>query len=50
MRVNKDDAVVACVGVTFEGLLPCFDAGEVVTKFLLLVLEGLDEVSVEESE
>ena len=36
--------------MNFEGLLPCFEAGEVVTKFLLLVLEGLDEVSVEEWE
>ena len=36
--------------VTFEGLFPCFEAGEGVTKFLFFVLEGLGEVSVEEVE
>ena len=36
--------------VTFEGLLPFFETEEAVTKFLLLVLEGFEEVSVDEQE
>ena len=35
-------AVLSSFGI--KGLLPCFEAGEGVMKFLLLVLEGLDEV------
>ena len=42
--------IVECEEVTFKGLLSCFEVGDEVTKFLLLVLEGLDKVSVQESE
>ena len=45
MRTNKADVVTECKGVTFEGLHPCFEEGEGVTKFLFLVPEGLHEVS-----
>ena len=57
MRTNEADAIAECEGffavlyaVLLEGLLSCFDVGEEVTTFLLFILEGLDEVSVEESE
>ena len=50
VRANKADMIIECEEVTFEGLLPCFDAAEGVTKFPFLVPEGLDEFSVEQSE
>ena len=50
LRTNKSDVIVECEEVTFEGRLLYFEAEEGVTKFLLLVVEGLDEVSVEEPE
>ena len=25
LRTNKDDVIVECEGVNFEGLLPCFE-------------------------
>jgi hypothetical protein len=43
-KANKADVVVECEGVTIEGLLPCFEEGEGVTKFLFLVSEGVHEV------
>ena len=45
MRAKKANVVVECEGVTFEGLLPCFDEVEGVTKLLFLVSKGLCEVS-----
>ena len=45
VRAKKDDVVVACLGLTFEGLLPYFEEVEGVTKLLFLVSEGLCEVS-----
>ena len=45
MRTNRANVILECKEVAFEGLIPCFEEVKGVTKFLLLVLEGLDEVS-----
>ena len=47
MRPSIADVAVECEGVTFEGLLSCFEEGEGVTKFLFFVPEGLHGVSEE---
>ena len=48
MRNRKADVIVEFEEVTFEILLPCFEEVEGFTIFFLLVLEDLEEVSVDE--
>ena len=45
LRTKKADVIVECEGITFEGLLPCFEEREGVTKLLFLVSEGLHKIS-----
>ena len=50
LKTKKDDVTEECerllavlAEVRLEGILPCFEVGEGVTKFFLLVLRGVSE-------